>query len=1007
MPIYNGKPYSSTRDINLRGSALGTGLLRWSPPTSGTTTNWVSNPFSSDDYGLYINSSGNLVYSKLGSTTVLSGGGGGGVPTWEQIFAADTTFNVAGTTWTIDDSTAGSNDVLTITDSGAGSGDLIQITNTGTGKDINGTSSTWSVTKLGAGAFLSVASATINGAGSGITIGDSGSNVVTIGTNSNTITLAKATTFSSTFAGVTGALVSTSNSVTTLMLTNNTATTMGAAASSLGLIVARSTSITTGTAIRAQLAEGTLTTGKYFEAWDSVGVAPVWSIGAAGAQTIGGAGGSTVFTITAGDLVMSDGSVAITDADNAATFSVTNNTATSNSVIVLAGSGVFTGTTTTSFMTLTPSGLTTGTALYVAAAAATTSVGVIDVAVAGLTSGSALRITSATNVLTTGGKLIELDGAATVAGNLLTATTTAAYTGTGMILVTAGAATTGVLVSVISTTGLTSGSLIRATSSTAGILATNGAISFTATGAFTSTSAVNGGFVEIKANSTTAGTITNIVGTALTTGIALQVSNGTSGMTSGSLVRVTASGTGTIATNGIVSITHGGIFVSTANAGVLDVAATALVGAGTVAHFSSTAASQTAANILNVTQSGATLTAYTGTIAGFVGGFSGASSTGNVIQITAVNDTAGDALKIVSNAVTLGSATLVNLSHTTSVLGAGSSMLRITSTGADTGTTTGVLLDLAATAATTAVLALITSATLTSGKAFLMNLNGLTTGAGMHIAHTTSVIASGGSLLRLSSTSVDTGTTTGTLLDLAGTATTGTLALITASAQTTGVALAINVTSAVATSASAIVVTQSGVTTGYTGSIVSIVGSQTTGGGNALGVTSVHTSAGDAVKIVANAITAGTSTGLLVSHTTSVLGAGNSMVRISSTSIDTGTTTGTLLDLASSAHTTAVLAMITDSSADTSARFGLFSKVTNTAAVLAVPIKSSNVAVVNSKFTKQWQMTDGTKTVNVWLDQDQTDPNGTLSGTAGDMLLNGVGGKLYFCTGTTSWTATT
>ena len=52
-------------------------------------------------------------------------------------------------------------------------------------------------------------------------------------------------------------------------------------------------------------------------------------------------------------------------------------------------------------------------------------------------------------------------------------------------------------------------------------------------------------------------------------------------------------------------------------------------------------------------------------------------------------------------------------------------------------------------------------------------------------------------------------------------------------------------------------------------------------------------------------------------------------------------------------------------------------------------------------------MTDGTKTVTIWLDQDGTDPQGTLSGTAGDMLLNGPSSKIYFCTGTTNWTATT
>src|SRR3990167_10269646 len=41
-----------------------------------------------------------------------------------------------------------------------------------------------------------------------------------------------------------------------------------------------------------------------------------------GAVTLPGSAGTTVFTVTAGDLVVSDGSLAMTDADNAATLKV-------------------------------------------------------------------------------------------------------------------------------------------------------------------------------------------------------------------------------------------------------------------------------------------------------------------------------------------------------------------------------------------------------------------------------------------------------------------------------------------------------------------------------------------------------------------------------------------------------------------------------------------------------------------------------------------------------------
>lgn len=123
------------------------------------------------------------------------------------------------------------------------------------------------------------------------------------------------------------------------------------------------------------------------------------------------------------------------------------------------------------------------------------------------------------------------------------------------------------------------------------------------------------------------------------------------------------------------------------------------------------------------------------------------------------------------------------------------------------------------------------------------------------------------------------------------------------STATTEKALTIGMTGASQTTSSGLVVTQSGTTTGYTGSLVNITGSSTTGSGNALQVTGVNTTAGDTVKIVNNAITNGTSTALNISHTTSVIGAGSSLARISSTGVNTGTTTGTLLDLSSTAST--------------------------------------------------------------------------------------------------------
>lgn len=813
MATLNGVSFVDMRNINLKGGAIGSGVIRFAPSstTFDNPGNWAANPIESTAYGLYINSAGSLVFSSLGTTTVLgAAGSSGGVPTWSQIYAGQATFTLTGTTWTIDNNT-GNNDVLTITNTGAGSGDLIQITNAGTGKDINGTSSTWSVSATGVLVALS-AQVTTNVIGSsGLTLSATGAGLVTIGANTNTITMAKATTFSSTITVTDGAttFISTSNVASNILATNNTITTFGASSTaSQGQVVFRSTSLTTGTLLRLQLAESALTTGKYLELLDSTAVASVFTIAKLGATVIAGSAFATAaLTLTAGDAVISSGKLLVTAASNAAAMVVfTNNTATSQSVFKVAGSGVFTGTTTTAFTTITPSGLTTGTALYIVAVGATTSVGVVDIDVSGaLSSGSALRITSGTAAFTTGGKLIELTSTAAVAGNLLTATTTGAYTGTGMILVTAGAATTGVLVSIVSTTGLTSGSLLRATSSTAGAIATNGAISFVATGAFTN-GASTLGFVHVAAASTVSGTIMSILGGAQTTGIALNITDPSTGMTSGSLLRVITASTGAVATNGIVSFQSTGAFTSTTIGFVNVIVSGAVAGTGIALQMSAT--SQTTGIGLRVDQTNTT-TGYSGALVQFTGSHTTGGTTLSVVDVTT---TTGDAVLISSNALVAGTSTAMRIAHTTSVLGAGNSLLRLSSTSVDTGTTTGTLLDLSSAGGTTATMVLGTFSALTSGIGMKFNLNALTTGQGIVVAHTTTVIADTGSLVRISSTSVDTGgATNGVLLDLSSTAsaagvqflqtysglTTGTGQSIITTGLTSGIAL--KVTAAAAT----------------------------------------------------------------------------------------------------------------------------------------------------------------------------------------------------------------
>lgn len=127
-----------------------------------------------------------------------------------------------------------------------------------------------------------------------------------------------------------------------------------------------------------------------------------------------------------------------------------------------------------------------------------------------------------------------------------------------------------------------------------------------------------------------------------------------------------------------------------------------------------------------------------------------------------------------------------SITHTTSVIANGGSLLNLSSTGVDTTTTTGALINLSATLGVAATQVLATFGT-TTGIGISEVLAGLTTGTGVNISHTTSVIASGGSMMRIASTGIDTGTTTGNLLDLSSTASTaGTLMKITSASLTTG-----------------------------------------------------------------------------------------------------------------------------------------------------------------------------------------------------------------------------
>jgi hypothetical protein len=66
------------------------------------------------------------------------------------------------------------------------------------------------------------------------------------------------------------------------------------------------------------------------------------------------------------------------------------------------------------------------------------------------------------------------------------------------------------------------------------------------------------------------------------------------------------------------------------------------------------------------------------------------------------------------------------------------------------------------------------------------------------------------------------------------------------------------------------------------------------------------------------------------------------------------------------------------------------------------PISITQNAVVSTNYRKVW--TETNTGITIWMGNGTT-ANGTLSGTAGDILYNGGSNKPEYCTGTTNWTA--
>ena len=520
-----------------------------------------------------------------------------------------------------------------------------------------------------------------------------------------------------------------------------------------GFLIATST-ITSGDVLAIDhTASATLSGGNLLNLL--VDSSSVFAVGETGAITMSGSEGTTVLAITAGDIVVSDGSLAITDDDNANSFAVTNNTATTASVIEIAGSGVFTGTGTSSFMEVSPSGLTTGTGIALTAV--------------GLTSGNGMVIT--TNGQTSGISLtLTSTGTITGAGSMLSMIADSATTSTGLLRLTADALTTGYAVAVSSDSNeaMTSGRLADFVHSASGttVAAKTGQL-FSVTSSITESGTSTQDFDMMSFVRTS---IHDTAGTLTTTGSVLYVENVTTetGATLTDSVNGVQIVMGSVGTGNAVSITHSGttatVFNETANS----------INTGVGALF--TLNGLTTGTGLRVTSSGTITT--TGELVDIIG--NSATTTTGLVRISGTALTDGAAINVTGGGANMtATGDLILASMGAATVGNG---FDITTTGAYTGT--GVIL-VTANTATTGDLVSISGTSLTTGNCILVTGGGAAITSGGQVIDVVMGAAIAGQGVRIATSGVYTGTTG--ILDINATAaTTGVLASVDGTGLTTG-----------------------------------------------------------------------------------------------------------------------------------------------------------------------------------------------------------------------------
>ena len=849
---------------------------------------------------VYITGTGLRAY--IGGSWTTLGAGAGGVSTWDSMYDADKTLSVDDGTMTFAGATAlGAGDVITISAAAAVTGDCLQFSNSGSGSDVKG-SSVWSISKVGVAVFAGITGTSLTSA-TNLALNATGAGTIAIGsvsTGAVTITPALVAVASVTITGVadTNVLVITDGD----MLVSNGLISIDSDDTTTGQLVIPSSACTTGNPVNITADDLTDGAALYIDSDNGAsftndggfirlynGAATVWAVGNDGATRILTSANSTVGLLVSG----------IQTNEDLVRFSTNGVTATGQSTLEVTAAGA------------TAAGSAVLLVNHTGVPAASTSyLAVFDYETATEATNDPItvEIRSGTSV---GAALNIIDKATSATGGVLNFTVAELTSGVGINMQSLAALDTGQAINIAHATSVIAdtGSLIRATSS--GIN----------TGGTT-----NGTVLDLKTTGQLAGTMCRI-DSIQTTGTVLSVISTGIMTTTGNLVTLTAN-------------------AATTGAGLLRINCNGLTsGLGFTINSSSNAL--TTGRLFTVIHTG---TSGTNAICSEFA--SALADEGVIVKVTG------------SGALALGAALQVSAAALT----------------------TGTIIDVPGVVA-------------------------LTTGVGLKIVHTTSVIADTGSLIRVTSSGVNTGgATNGTMLDIKGT---GQLAGIESrfdSIITTGTVISVIGTGVMTTTGNLLTLTGNAATTAAgllrinanaltDGIGLTINSSSTAMTANGRLFTVISTGATGTSSIKSEFASNATDETVICKVTASAALAAGAALQVSAVAM----TTGTALDFVSAdALTTGVMINVHSNSADNTARDLIHIHNDNAAATNATPITIVQDGVTSTHFYRALKFNSNT----LWIG-DGTTANAALAATTGDILINGGTNKPEYCTNGAGslWTA--